>query len=204
MKRWDVINILLEGVEKDITSYLEIGVAKAQTLQKINADIRIGVDPAGFAATCHMTSDRFFGLDHPISSIMFDIIFIDGLHVDVQVIRDIVNAGRRLNQGGYIVLHDANPQDRRIAQDTPDETLASWTWTGSVWWAVANVLGDGSFRGHTINTDYGCTVIQPTGAQTRQLPPRPDFSYLENNRKGLLHLIEPEEFVKLYGGGICR
>jgi predicted O-methyltransferase YrrM len=58
----------------------------------------------------HITSDAFFER----SMVKFDVIFIDGLHEEHQVDRDIVNSLQHLNPGGIIVLHDCLPP-RRMA-----------------------------------------------------------------------------------------
>ena len=39
----------------------------------------------------------------------YDVIFIDGLHLEKQVIKDIGHALQHLNKNGTIVLHDCKP-----------------------------------------------------------------------------------------------
>ena len=53
-----------------------------------------------------MTSDEFFELNNE----KFDFVFVDGLEHD-QVRRDVENALRCLNPGGYIALHDMLPRN---------------------------------------------------------------------------------------------
>jgi hypothetical protein len=63
---------------------------------------------------------------------MYDLIFIDGLHHSDQVDKDIENSLARLNEGGFIILHDCNPPtiDRAV------EDFFGQPWNGTVWKAI--------------------------------------------------------------------
>ena len=52
-----------------------------------------------------MTSDEFFSQNKET----FDLIFIDGLHIHEQVLKDIDNSLNVLNENGVILLHDCLP-----------------------------------------------------------------------------------------------
>ena len=55
-----------------------------------------------------MTSDEYF-LKIKDTGVKFDIIFIDGLHLDYQVDLDLKNSLKHLSQNGFIIMHDCNP-----------------------------------------------------------------------------------------------
>ena len=50
-----------------------------------------------------MTSDEYF-LKIKDTGIKFDIIFIDGLHLDYQVNLDLKNSLKHLSENGFIVI----------------------------------------------------------------------------------------------------
>ena len=100
MERKDIINHLIK--KYDYKSYLEIGVRDPDaTLNHIQVDIKDGVDPAG---NCNypIPSDDFF--EQISINKKYDIIFIDGLHLEYQVTKDIQNSLKHLNEGGTIVM----------------------------------------------------------------------------------------------------
>jgi hypothetical protein len=84
-RRWDVLTFLKKYY--NYTSYLEIGCSKNDNFNKMqllfNSTSRgnfIGVDPER-GGTMRMTSDEFFEQN----KLMFDLIFVDGLHEAHQV-----------------------------------------------------------------------------------------------------------------------
>ena len=89
MNRVSIINSLIE--KNNYKTYLEIGVRNPDDcLNHINCELKHGVDPGvegNYPVTFNMTSDEFF----EINKSTYDIIFIDGLHIDEQVERDIIN-----------------------------------------------------------------------------------------------------------------
>lgn len=165
---------------------------------------------------CKMTSDEYF----KAGANMYDIIFIDGLHESTQVDRDIQNALKHLNKGGTIVMHDCNPSTEEMTLGG----TANGEWTGDVYKSFLNFLEnefvviDGNDAGlrspakydaYVVDTDYGVGIIKPL----KFMPPIDDSGYLvpnanirlnatedwkvfDENRKGLLNLISPEEFLK--------
>ncbi|HEY7522030.1 MAG TPA: class I SAM-dependent methyltransferase [Candidatus Limnocylindrales bacterium] len=106
--------------------YLEIGVSEGATFNNVQAGRKVAVDPA-FAfdvqaarasqpnAEFHeVTSDAYFG------TIMgeddeFDVIFLDGLHVFEQTLRDFTNAIDRLSPTGVILIDDVVPESHFAA-----------------------------------------------------------------------------------------
>jgi hypothetical protein len=191
MKRTDIINHLIK--KNDYKRYLEIGVRNPdENLNKIIVEHKDGVDPAG---NCNypIPSDDFFNqLD---GDVKYDIIFIDGLHLDYQVERDITNSLKHLNEGGTIVMHDCSPikEEHQV-----EEYVVGKTWNGTTWKAYVKFrMTDENLSMYVVDTDHGVGVITK-GKQT--LYPKSDvldFKLLNENRKEILNLITPENFLNL-------
>jgi hypothetical protein len=191
MKRTDIINHLIK--KNNYKRYLEIGVRNPdENLNKITVEHKDGVDPAG---NCNypIPSDDFFNqLDIDVK---YDIIFIDGLHLDYQVEQDITNSLKHLNQGGTIVMHDCSPikEEHQV-----EEYVVGKTWNGTTWKAYVKFrMTDENLSMYVVDTDHGVGVITK-GKQT--LYPKSDvldFKLLNENRKEILNLITPENFLNL-------
>ncbi len=109
---------------KKYDDYLEIGCFSNELFDKIRVKNKIGIDPVS-GGTIKTTSDDFF----KNNKYFFDIIFIDGLHHYQQVIKDINNSIKFLNDNGVILLHDCLPSnvyDQAIPRCT-------YKWNGDVW-----------------------------------------------------------------------
>ena len=157
-KRYDIINHFIRT--RNYRTFLEIGTAHGETYQNVIAPIRISVDPdPESAATFRMTSDEFFNLarDYDELGMTFDIIFIDGLHECNQAYRDIRNALALLNPDGVIVMHDCLPTSEAMQQHS--STYPGGLWTGDVWKAFVKARSDLSCLMYTIDTDFGCGII---------------------------------------------
>ncbi|GGJ31517.1 class I SAM-dependent methyltransferase [Neoroseomonas lacus] len=99
--------------------YLEIGVSTGRTFRTVEMAERVGVDPrflfdtdavANAATRLHaMTSDRFFA--EAAGTAPFDIVFIDGLHVFEQVVRDLTNTLAWTGWRSAILIDDTIPND---------------------------------------------------------------------------------------------
>jgi hypothetical protein len=101
-RRWDIVKYLI--TRYSYKQYLEIGCDNDETFSSIRAldlTLVVGVDPVS-GGTHRTTSDDFFLGNQKL----FDIIFIDGDHRALQVMKDIQNSLRFLSLGGSIVLHD--------------------------------------------------------------------------------------------------
>lgn len=124
-------------------SYLEIGVFKGETLALAQPGTWvIGVDPAprpeaerNYDAPTQiyrMTSDAYFAagkareVDLPGT---LDLVFIDGLHLFEQVLRDFINVETRCHPGSVVVLHDTLP----IAAAATARQRQTSHWCGDVW-----------------------------------------------------------------------
>lgn len=183
--------------EATATSYLEIGVRdRRHNFDKIDAALKHGVDPAPRRPVTHqMTSDEFFEKGHAST---YDVVFIDGLHLDYQVERDVDNALRVLKPGGSIVLHDCNP----LTADAQTEDYdGKKHWNGTVWKAWVKLRATrGDLAMRVVDIDEGCGVIQRGQQQTIELPSlefaQLTYSYLAANRGQVLNLVTVDEFVK--------
>jgi hypothetical protein len=194
--------------------YLEIGVHIGVVLLNVRAARKVGVDPRpriglrrrlrhplGMRRTelVAETSDRFFaGLD---PDARFDVVFIDGLHLHEQVMRDTENALRHLGEDGAILVHDCNPTSEALAErdSTAAQAAGVSGWCGDVWKAIAELRATRSdLQVCVLDTDYGVGVIRRGPAEPVKLPVRAgDLRYadLERDRAGLLGLTpapEPE------------
>lgn len=176
--------------------YLEIGVRDGRNIEKISVYEKWGVDPAGGPAVTHpMTSDRFFE-EH--GDERFDIVFIDGMHLEEFVVRDIANALSCLNQDGHIVVHDCNPPTEFHQRETYEVDGEFPPWNGTVWRGWLKYRAERSdLSMHVVDTDYGVGVIKRGRQATIE---RANLSYREfsSGREGLLPLISVKRFLELY------
>lgn len=181
MKRWDLINYLIR--KNNYKSYLEIGTRKNETFSRVKINKKVGVDPES-GGTHRMTSDEFFKQNKD----KFDIVFIDGLHLNEQVKKDIENSLACLNEAGTIVCHDMNPKDEINQQR---ERVVS-QWNGDCWKAWANLRRDrNDLKMFVLDIDHGLGVIQRGEQATINYPEDKDWQFedLQRNRKNILNLI---------------
>lgn len=207
MNRTDIINSLIKKYK--YKSYLEIGLDNPHNnFCNIQCELKHSVDPyfeedhQGKDApiteefleylTHRMTSDEFFST----TNMKYDIIFIDGLHHEDQVGRDIINGLKHLNKNGIIVVHDCLPASE-INQKVPRETS---TWNGDVWKAIT-MLHTQNIQYDIVDTDYGCGIIpwydNPEGLE--YLEPSPyTWNDYEKDKNRILNIISIEEFQEKY------
>ena len=155
MKRTDIINALVK--KYGYTSYLEVGTQDpTSNFDLINVECKVSIDPFPIGEVTFVgTSDEYF--ESITDDVKFDIIFIDGLHHDEQVLKDIENSLNHLSENGTIVCHDCLPttEDMQARDDHGGE------WTGDVWKAIAELRVERiDLDIKVINTDYGCGIIR--------------------------------------------
>ena len=171
MYRTDLINYLIQL--RGGTRYLEIGTSgEQQNFASIRCAHKVGVDPRP-VTTFQGTSDDFFARNRE----EFDLIFIDGLHTEEQVSRDIANAYRCLAPRGIIVLHDCMPPDAWHQRD-PEAYHEGESWNGTVWKAVLREFNRTHYRCVLLDTDWGCGIIDTAQDQVprcRELPGELDY-----------------------------
>ena len=188
-RRYDIINKII--IKRNYTSYLEIGCFKNETFNQINIKKKIGVDPVS-GGNLRMTSDQFF-IDNKEK---FDLIFIDGLHVYEQVIKDIFNSIKVLKENGIILVHDCLP--RKLWYQTP--TRMSDTWNGDVWKAIVECRTLENIDTYTCLADEGIGVIK---VQKNNNPLNLNLSNFKNlkykeyytNRESLMNIITVEKLI---------
>lgn len=187
----DLINYLI--LTRNYKSYLEIGVADGKNLSLVIASRKVGVDPSPASpATYQLTSDAFFLQNKET----FDLIFIDGLHLYEQVLKDVENALQCLNPGGLIVMHDCMPETIEQQSRTP----VPGAWNGDVWKAAAYIrmhLKDVDFC--VLDMDWGCGILTPNSQQTL-FPEFPiskmDWEYYVKNKRQLLNVKSVETWLR--------
>ena len=188
-RRYDIINKII--IKRNYTSYLEIGCFKNETFNQINIKKKIGVDPVS-GGNLRMTSDQFFNDNKD----KFDLIFIDGLHVYEQVIKDIFNSIKILKENGIILVHDCLP--RKLWYQTP--TRMSDTWNGDVWKAIVECRTLENIDTYTCLADEGIGVIK---VQKNNNPLNLNLSNFKNlkykeyytNRESLMNIISVEKLI---------
>lgn len=128
--------------------YLEIGVQQGLTLERVAASTRVGVEPEprfqkddlpDGVAVYVGTSDEYFR--QLGEGIVFDLVFVDGLHLAEYAYRDVVNALSALKPGGAVLIDDTVPVDRWASLRDESEThlqrrirnLPPGGWQGDVW-----------------------------------------------------------------------
>lgn len=153
--RWDIINYLVE--QNGYKDYLEVGVQDYYSCcDKINTPNKTSVDPAPRNKCDYvMTSDAFF--EQLPDDVMYDIVFVDGLHHREQVYRDIINSLKHLKEGGTIVVHDCMPMSE--SEQVRDDHGGPWM--GDVWKAIVDLKSTRSdLEILTVAHDCGCGIVR--------------------------------------------
>jgi hypothetical protein len=201
--RYDIINKLIEKF--GYKTYLEIGVRNPEEcFNFIVCETKHGVDPGAegdYKVDFKMTSDEFFAQN----TFKYDIIFIDGLHIDEQVSRDISNALKSITDNGTVMLHDCNPPTLHHAREDYYDfnTPARDYWNGTVWKAIVDFRASGladTHSCHVVNTDWGVGIIRKsqTGCRITNDNPFYAFRKFEQNREQYLGLISLQAFHEMY------
>jgi hypothetical protein len=210
--RFDIINFLLQKVNKPHAIYLEIGVRNPhENFDKIDCAQKYSVDPGlenkENPVDFKLTSDDFFSaLDSGkilSQDIKFDVIFIDGLHLAEQVERDIDNALRYITDDGFIVLHDCNPPTEFHARESYyyRNSPAYGLWNGTTWKAFYKARLNKSLFSCCIDTDWGVGIISKSkniGTYAQVNNSFFEYHVFETNRKESLNLISFDELQQKF------
>jgi len=171
--------------------YLEVGVSKARTFDRVQAAVKVAVDPVfrfdpdaaerrvPGVSYHQVTSDEFFGsVVEPDQQ--FDVIYVDGLHTVEQTLRDLLNALHHLQPRGVVVIDDTRPPTALAAIPDREEFFAErrrlgaedqGAWMGDVFrlvWFIDTFCQQLSHR--TVANNHGQTVVW---RQRRlEVPPR--------------------------------
>ena len=200
MKRYEIINRIIQT--KNYKDYLEIGVRDGECFKEIRCLNKTGVDPNPTSphTTHRQTSDDFFRSIPEETK--FDIVFIDGLHLDFQVDRDIHNSLKHLREGGTIVLHDCNPPTIHHAGETPVfSPPINGEWNGTVYLSLIKLrLYNSGLDLKTVDSDWGVGILTKGISKTIDVFPTEALSweFFNKNRELILNLISVENFKELY------
>lgn len=173
--------------------YLEIGVASGGNFKQITAPRKVGVDPKPAAPDVAaiissgegvqyypVTSDLFFSSlkDYILPNgqkVIFDVIFIDGLHTYEQVYRDINNSLPLLNDDGVILVHGCKPSNaycaigdfKQFQEARKNDPTISRAWTGDVYKAIVRLRSTRKdVHVFVLDCDYGVGIITKCNAQS--------------------------------------
>lgn len=174
--RYDIINKIISN--NNFSSYLEIGVCDPNDcFNKINCEIKDSVDPgvefSQNPVKYQYTSDEFFtklengDLDKD-PDFKWDVIFIDGLHISEQVLKDVMNSLEHLKPNGYILLHDCNPPEIFYAREDYYINGQQHPWNGTVWKAVYYLRCWTDLDVCTVDTDWGVSIIRSSKGMNRR------------------------------------
>jgi len=196
MYRFDILNQLIQ--KHGYRRYLEIGVEGGDAVRAVRCDLKHGVDPGSTNATFQLPSDEFFAMIRP--EIAYDCIFVDGMHEEEQVMRDIHNSLAHLSEGGTIVVHDCNPPSAWHQREYEEaKQNGCRLWNGTVWRAWVRYRAtrpDLSMA--MVDTDWGCGLIQRGQQQCLALPSPFTYEDLEAHRAEWMNMISTAEFTARY------
>ena len=197
--RTDLINYLID--KHNLKNYLEIGVRNANSnFNKIKIDNKIAVDPKPLINQDNIfigTSDEYFNQLN--CNIKYDIIFIDGLHLEYQVDKDVLNSLKHLTKNGFILLHDCNPPSEFHQRDKYEVNGKYPPWNGTTWRSLAKLrMSRNDLKINVVDTDWGVSIITINKEQELFEKQYINYSLLERNRIKLLNLISVDNFKNIY------
>jgi len=197
--RTDLINYLIS--KYNLKNYLEIGVRNPDNnFNKIKINNKTAVDPEPLTKQDNIyvgTSDEYFNQLN--NNIEYDIIFIDGLHLEYQVDKDIENSLKHLKKGGFILLHDCNPPTEFHQRLNYEVNGKFPPWNGTTWRSLAKLrMSREDLKINVVDTDWGVGII--VKSKYEKLFEKQDINYslLEKNRVQLLNLISVDNFKSIY------
>ena len=203
MQHHSIINYFIS--KYNYRNYLEIGTYDINcNYIFINCEHKECIDPAPINLTditYLMTSDDAFEVIKKENK-KYDIIFIDGLHLESQVDKDIQNSLDCLTPNGTIIIHDCNPPTS-IHGGSSHETAIKYTngeWNGTVYKSIIK-FNKNNTCGCVLDTDWGCGVIRPVLQDKPTIidfePLLIDWDYFEANRTKLLNLKPADELYNM-------
>ena len=194
--RTAIINHLIHKYK--FKSYLEIGVRDGRNYEKILVKNKIGVDPyptKKIEGLHKVTSDNFFNKNNDL----FDIIFIDGLHLEHQVDKDIKGSLKSLSEGGFIIMHDCNPPTEFHQRENYEIDGKFPPWNGTVWKSFAKLrTKNPDLIMCCVDCDWGVGVIRKGSSSCFNYSGNFDFDFLNHNREKLLNLVSVYSFINGY------
>lgn len=191
-----VINHLIH--KYNLTNYLEIGVRDGRNYNKINVKNKTGVDPEpmkNIVGLQKITSDVFF----KNNKFFYDIMFIDGLHLEHQVDKDIKNCLNFMSDGGFIIMHDCNPPTEFHQRENYEVEGKFPSWNGTVWKSFAKLrINNPDLDLCCVDCDWGVGIIRKKQSSTFGSSANLNFNFLDRNRVELLNLISVNKFISKF------
>lgn len=206
--RFDLINEVIK--KYNFKNYLEIGVSNpSECFDRVICENKMGVDPGlefpENPVKYKMTSDEFYwnlerGYLDLDPGFRWDVVFIDGLHISTQVLKDVENSLYHLNPNGFIFLHDCNPQSYFMQREDYYVDGQQQAWNGTVWKVIYYLRSNRKdLQIYTIDTDWGVGVIRKRNSNPVPFDnPFYEYNQMANNRERDLGLISVENFKNLY------
>lgn len=210
MTHAEIINLF--AMKINAQSYLEIGLEGGLNFARVQIPNKVSVDPCTkWGATYPVTSDEFFNSIPKDKK--YDIIFIDGLHLSIQVVKDIRNSLDHLSDGGVIVMHDCNPPTE-AHQDVEDYDITDpehWpngpkkkcfgvnrAWNGDTWKAFAHYrITRPDLSMFTVDTDWGVGIVLRGQQETLKASLDIKYSEFAVRRAEVLNLVSTDQFIDI-------
>lgn len=136
----------------------------------------------------------------------YDIILVNSWHEYETSYRDLEDALRLVTDHGTIVVHDCLPP----SDDIISPTYVPGEWCGVTFMAYVDfVTRNKTLRYRTVDTDYGCGIVQPRNETPINLPamlleswhrhssdPKAAYGFMQANKWRLLQLVSIDEFIR--------
>ena len=189
--RFEIIQKIID--KKKYENYLEIGCDQDSNFSKIKIKNKIGVDPLS-GGNLKMKSDDFFIQN----KIIFDCIFVDGLHTYEQVREDILNSIKFLDPNGVIIVHDCLPL--KIWNQIVPRIYGHWN--GDVWKAIVEARTMKDIDTYTCKADHGLGIIFKRPNRNLLSLKIDNFKKLKfkdyyTNHKNFMNIIEANDIDQL-------
>ena len=162
-ERHEIINQLIKS--KGYKDYLEVGTDKGDTFTKIEIKNKECCDPVNnirkeydFKLTYQMTSDEMF--EKMPKDKKYDIIFLDGMHDEKYLDRDIINALHHVKEGGLILCQDTIPTNILYTRKYSMENIIRGGWTGDVYKSILKLQEQNISFYTLMNVIHGMTIIE--------------------------------------------
>jgi len=188
--RTSIINYLIE--QNNFKSYLEIGIRYPwQNFDLIKCDIKVGVDPVvAHDKVFALKSDEFF----KVNKSQFDLIFIDGDHLEEQVMRDADNSLKALSKNGTIVIHDCYPKQED--HQGPKDTVG--VWMGTVWKTILKLKATRSdLKLYVCEADCGCGILRRGNQNLISLPSELTWDFYITTYRTLVDMVSFDDLIEM-------
>ena len=142
-----------------------------------------------------LTSDQFYKKN----KLKFDIIFIDGSHLENQVDKDIRNSLNFLNKKGIIVMHDCNPPSKFHQRENYEVDGEFPSWNGTTWKSFAKLrMKESNLSMFCVDCDWGVGIIKKGKQKLYKKMNELSYTLISNHRKELMNLISVSNFLKKF------